>query len=68
MDLEDIRAAIADLDRRRVKLQKQIEHRHKEAAARKAEAARFERELEDVVDRWMKLIADERRLTGDTDA
>lgn len=63
---EDLRAAIAELARQQTRLGKQIAHREEQARARQAEADAFKRELEDVVDRWLALIAQERALDGDS--
>lgn len=62
MDLKEIQAAIAELDRQRQKLNRQIEHREGEAAKRLDEAKAFKRELSDVVDRWVNLIAEEQKI------
>lgn len=62
MDLKEIQAAIAELDRQRVKLNKQIAHRQTEADKRLAEVEAFKHELADVVDRWLNLILEEQKI------
>lgn len=67
-ELEDIRAAIADLDRQQRKLMNAHKHRLRMVERYTEEARIFQKRLDVVQERWLALIADERRLTGDTDA
>lgn len=67
MELEDIRAAIRDLDRQQTKMMKQRQHRLDLAARYTAEAAEIERTLVDVQDRWLALIQRERDTVDGAD-
>jgi peptidoglycan hydrolase CwlO-like protein len=60
--LQDIQAAIADLDRQQKRLMRQIKHREKLVAEYQGQADEMKRTLDGVQDRWIALIAREREI------
>lgn len=63
---EDLRAAIAELNRQQTKLINKIKYAEKVAEDMTARAKRLRTEVDAVQDRWLALIAKERALGEDT--
>lgn len=62
MDLADVRAAIAELDRQQKTLIRKRQHRLDLVARYEAEADAIAQEIDTVQDRWIALIQKEREI------
>lgn len=62
MDLVEVQAAIADLDRQQKKLINKIKYAEQVAEDMAARARRLRAEVEGLQDRWIALIQKEREL------
>lgn len=62
MELRDVQAALAELERQQKKLGNRIAHREKLVADAQADIRRMRRELEDLVDRHIALGSEERKI------
>lgn len=62
---DDLRSAIADLDRRQTRLINQIKHRREQAEEATAQADRLTKECEEVQERWLALIQKLRDIEED---